>query len=153
MQTVIFVAFVAALGFAVSRGALDYMANEVTLTIEPNRTVVDFNSSDAPEIQLHVKLKNNTADPVTLDAASPCKILQWVVLSEGHEFVEARSGRETECQDQPIHKKLEPGQELEEFYVLRLTADRFTTAGKYEAHVRYWGLKTLINFSVVPKKV
>ena len=149
---VVFVGFIAALGYAVSRGAFDYMSNEVTLTIEPNRTLVDFASSEPPVIQLHVKLKNNTGQPVTLDAQSPCKVLQWVVLTDEQEFVQARSGKEAECPDQVIHHTLQPDEQLEEYYALILTPDRFATEGKYEAHVRYWGYKTQIDFSVKPKK-
>ena len=152
MQTVIFVAFVAALGYAVSRGAFDYMSNEVTLTVDANRTSVDFNSPAPPQILLHVKLKNNTEKLTTLNADSPCRILQWVVLTEAHEFVEARSGRETQCQDQPLRNSLAPGQELDEIYALTLTPDRYLAAGNYEAHVRYWGYKTIVPFAVVPKK-
>ena len=152
IQTVIFVAFVAALGFAVSRGAFDYMSNEVTLTIEANRTDVDFNAAEPPVIQLHVKLKNNTSQTVTLNADSPCRVLQWVVLTSEGEFVEARSGEETKCADQAMHHTLVPEKELEEFYALILTPDRYATAGKYEAHVKYWGYKSVVPFSVTPKK-
>jgi hypothetical protein len=152
LQMIIFIGFIAALGYAVSKGSFDYMSNEVTLTIEPNRTLVDFGSSEPPVIQLHVKLKNNTNENVTLAADSPCKVLEWVVLTSGHEFVQARSGKEAECPDQPIRQTLEPGKELEEFYALILGPERFETAGQYEAHVKYWGYKTQINFSVKPKK-
>jgi len=149
---VIFVAFVAALGLAVSRGAFDYMSNEVTLSVEPNRSAVDFNSSEPPVIQLHVKLKNNTEQSVTLDADSPCRILQWVVLTSEHEFVEARSGKDTECPAQALHQTLAPEKQLEEYYALILSPDRFESAGQYEAHVRYWGYTAVVKFSVTPKK-
>lgn len=152
LQMIIFVTFVATLGYAVSKGAFDYMSNEVTLSIEPNRTAVDFASSEPPVIQLHVKLKNNTSEKVVLDADSPCKVLQWVVLTDAREFVQARSGKETECPDQPIHQTLQPGQQLEEFYALILNPERFDSAGTYQAHVRYWGYRTEIDFSVTPKK-
>ena len=152
LQMVIFVAFIAALGYAVSTGSFDYMSNEVTVSIEANRTTVDFNSTEPPVIQLHVKLKNNTDQPVTLNADSPCKVLKWVVLDSAHELVEARGGKESECPDQPIQQTVEPGRELEEFYALILTPARYATAGKYEAHVKYWGYKDVVAFTVTPKK-
>jgi len=151
LQMIIFVGFIAALGYAVSKGSFDYMSNEVTLTIEPNRTVVDFRSTE-PVIQLHVKLKNNTNENVILEADSPCKVLQWVILTSAHEFVEARSGKDSECPDRPIRKTLEPGKEIEEIYALILTPERFELAGQYEAHMKYWGYKTQLDFSIRPKK-
>jgi len=48
------------------------MANEVTLTIEPTAPK-STSIPRAAEIQLHVKLKNNTGDTVSLDADSPCR--------------------------------------------------------------------------------
>jgi hypothetical protein len=152
LQMVIFVGFIAALGYAASQGSFDYMSNEVTLTVEPNRTLVDFASSEPPVIQLHVKLKNNTSKLVELEAQSPCKILQWVVLTDAQEFVQARTGKETECPDQPTRQTLSPGQQFEEYYALILTPARFDKEGKYQAHVRYWGYRTQIDFSVKPKK-
>ncbi len=152
LQVIVFVGFIAALGYAVSKGSFDYMSNEMTLTVEPNRTIVDFGSSEPPVIQLHVKLKNNTNESVTLESASPCKVLEWVVLSSAHEFVQARSGKEAECPDRIIHQTLEPGKELEEFYALILGPERFETAGQYEAHVKYWSYKAQVDFSVKLKK-
>jgi hypothetical protein len=146
---VMFVAFIAALGYAASRGAFDYMANEVTLTIEANRTTVDFASREPPVIQLHVKLKNNTDKSVTLEADSPCKILKWVVLSApARDLVQARGGKEVECPDQPLRQNLAPGQQIEEFYALVLTPERFAAAGDHEAHVKYWGYTAVVPFSV-----
>jgi hypothetical protein len=148
LQMVVFVGFIAALGYAVSQGSFDYMSNEVTLSIEPNRTLVDFASSEPPVIQLHVKLKNNTSQDVDLEAESPCKILKWVVLNSALDLVQARGGKEVECPDQPTHETLAPGKELEEFYALELTPSRFSASGDYQAHVKYWGYKAVVPFSV-----
>ncbi len=151
LQMIVFVGFIAALGYAVSQGSFDYMSNEVTLTIEPNRTQVDFASREPPVIQLHVKLKNNTNDAVTLEAESPCKILKWVVLNTALDLVQARGGKEVECPNQPLRQTLAPGQEIEEFYTLELTPSRFTVSGDYQAHVKYWGYKSVVPFSVKVK--
>ena len=149
LQMVIFVAFIGALGYAVSKGSFDFMANEVTLTIEPNRTVVDLGSSEPPVIQLHIKLKNNTGKDVELEAESPCKILKWIVLAApSMDLMQARGGKEVECADQPIKHTLQPGQELEEFYAMELIPARYTTAGDYQAHIKYWGYKTVVPFQI-----
>jgi len=152
LQMIIFVAFVAALGYAVSRGSLDYLANEVTLTVEPNRTEVDLTSSEPPVIQLHIKLKNNTGADVPLEAESPCKVLKWIVLAlPSMDLIQARGGPEVECPDQPIHQTLAPGQEIEEFYALALIPARYTTSGAYQAHLKYWGYKAIVPFAVKVK--
>ena len=149
LQMVIFVAFIAALGFAVSRGSFDFMSNEVTLTIEPNRGLVDLGSNEPPVIQLHIKLKNNTGSDVQLEAESPCKILKWIVLAvPSMDLIQGRGGREVECPDQPIKQTIVPGQEIEEFYALELIPARYAAAGEYQAHIKYWGYTTIVPFAV-----
>jgi len=152
LQMIIFVAFIAALGYAVSQGSLDFMANEVTLTVEPNRTEVDLGSSTPPVIQLHVKLKNNTGAAVALEADSPCKLLKWIVIAlPSGDLVQARGGPEVQCPDQPTKHTLQPGEEIEEFYPLELIPARYSASGAYQAHVKYWGYTTIVPFAVKVK--
>lgn len=149
LQTIIFVAFIAALGYAVSQGALDFMANEVTLTVESNRDVVDFGAKEPPVIQLHLKLKNNTDKLVALEAESPCKILKWIVLAiPSMDLVQGRGGKEVECPDQPIKHTLSPGEQVEEFYAVELIPARCTAAGDYQIHLKYWDHKAIVPFQV-----
>lgn len=152
LQMIIFVAFIAALGYAASQGSLDFLENEVSLVVVPNRTVVDFGAPEAPVIQLHVKLKNNTGNNVTLEAESPCKIIKWVILAApSMDLVQARGGEEVACPDQPIRKTFAPGQEIEEFYALELNPSRFTTAGDYQIHIKYFGYTAIVPFEVKVK--
>ena len=152
LQIVIFVVFIAALGYAASQGGLDYLSNEVTLTVEANRTEVDLASSEPPVIQLHIKLKNNTGADVPLEAESPCKILKWIVLAlPSMDLVQARGGPEVGCPDEAIHETLAPGKEVEEFYALALIPDRYRTSGAYQAHVKYFGYKAIVPFAVKVK--
>lgn len=152
LQIIFFVAFVAALGYAASQGSFDFLENEVSLTVVPNRTLVDFGASEPPVIQLHVKLKNNTNNPVTLEAESPCKVIKWVILAApSMDMVQARGGAEVACPDQPIRRQFEPGQEIEEFYALELNPVRFSTAGDYQIHIKYFGYTAIVPFEVKVK--
>lgn len=148
LQMVVFVGFIAALGYAVSQGSFDYMSNAVDLTVEPNRTDVAFDILEPPVIQIHVKLKNNTAAPVKLTAPSPCKVLRWLIMTPAGEFVQSRGGDDLACADGVIENTLQPGQMIEEFYPIALLKERFPASGQYQAVVRYWGYEQNFTFSV-----
>lgn len=152
LQVIIFVAFVGALGYAASKGSFDFLENEVSLTVVPNRTVVDFGANEPPVIQLQVKLKNNTGSDVTLEAESPCKVIKWVILAApSMDLVQARGGAEVACPDQTIRRAFVPGQEIEEFYALELNPSRFSTAGEYQIHIKYFGYTAVVPFQVKAK--
>lgn len=149
LQVIIFVAFIGALGYAASQGGLDFLENEVSLVVVPNRTVVDLGAKEPPVIQLQVTLKNNTGSDVTLEAESPCKVIKWVILaSPSMDLIQARGGTEVACPDNPIRRTFVPGQKIEEFYALQLNPSRFRTAGEYQIHIKYFGYKAVVPFEV-----
>jgi len=77
---IIFVTFVAALGYAVSAARSTIMANEGTLTIEAKPHRSRLHSTAPPKFSFTSSEEQRTGEHGLLDADSPCKILQWVVF-------------------------------------------------------------------------
>lgn len=137
LRTVIWVAFIGALGYAAAGGGLGFLENDVSLKIEPNRDSVTLTSKEPAVIQVKVTLRNNTGENVTLRAPSACKVFRWQIFDTGGGQVQARYDP-TPCPDLDVATRLAPGQSIEEFYSIQLVVERYRPGEKYLVNARYW---------------
>lgn len=134
----IWVAFVAALGYAATRGGLGFLENDINLSIEPNRDSVALSAKEPAVIQVKVTLRNNTRDRVTLTAPSACKIFRWQIFSRAAELVQSKTTEES-CPPGEVSAILPPGEALQEFYSIVLAASRYRAGEDYQVRYWYWG--------------
>lgn len=140
----IWFAFVAALAYAVSSGEFAVFQDDVHLALEPNRDSVTLGGK-APVIEVKVSLRNNTAAPVTLKAASACKMFRWQIFDRTGDMIQSKVNEET-CPTTEVSAVLPPGQKLEEFYAIALVPHRFTAGQDYLVHYWYWGYEGEFQF-------
>jgi hypothetical protein len=137
LRAVIWVSFVAALGYAAAYGGLDFLENDVHLAAEPNRERVAL-AGEAPVIEVKVSLRNNTRDTVTLKADSACKMFRWQIFNRAGSMVQSKVNEDT-CPSGAVTAILPPGEKLEEFYSIALVPTRLTAGQDYLVHYWYWG--------------
>ncbi|MCE9521604.1 MAG: hypothetical protein K8S25_04140 [Alphaproteobacteria bacterium] len=134
----IWAAFVGSLAYAAANGGLDFLENDVSLKLEPNRDVVALTGKEPAVIQVKVTLSNNTAKTVALNAQSACKVFRWQIFNTGGGQVQARFDP-IGCPEVAVMAQLAPGAKLEEFYSIALEAERYTPGQDYLVNARYWG--------------
>lgn len=138
LRALIWVAFVGALGYAAANGGLGFLENDVHLAAEPNRDSVKLKGDVPPVIHVKITLRNNTAQQVTLNAKSACKIFRWQVFARSGELVQSWVNEE-QCPDREVTAFLPSGKTLEEFYSIALMPDRYEAGHDYLVQYQYWG--------------
>jgi hypothetical protein len=145
IRALIWVGFVGTLGYTAANGGLDFLENDVSLKLEPNRDAVALHGPVPAVIQLRVTLKNSTQDAVALSAPSACKIFRWQIFSRSAELMQT-SVPDDKCPETPVTAGLRPGEKLEEFYAVPLSPDRFQSGNDYQVKVWYWGHEGAFQF-------
>jgi hypothetical protein len=140
----IWVAFIASLGYAASYGELGFLENAVSVTVEPNRDSVPLKSE--PIIQLKVTLRNNTRETVVLRAPSACKVFRWQVFSRDGNMVQSKVNDEDSCPKSEVSANFPSGEKVEEFYTIVLEASRYRGGDDYLVHYWYWGYEGEFQF-------
>jgi hypothetical protein len=140
----IWVAFIASLGYAASYGELGFLENAVSVAAEPNRDSVPLKSE--PVIQLKVTLRNNTRETVVLRAPSACKVFRWQVFSRDGNMVQSKVNDENACPNGEVSANFPSGEKVEEFYSIVLEASRYRGGDDYLVHYWYWGYEGEFQF-------
>ena len=146
LWALIWVAFVAALGYAASQGSLGFLENAVSVTAEPNRDRVPLGGPDTPVIEVKVKLANNTREPARLSALSACKIFRWQIFARTGDMVQSKVNEES-CPTIEVAANLPSGEKVEEFYSIVLERERYRPGEDYLVHYWYWGYEGEFQFT------
>ena len=145
LWAVIWVAFVASLGYAATNGGLGFLENDIHVAIEPNRESVALSGQEPPVIQVKVRLRNNTADPANLSSPSACKIFRWQVFSRDAELMQSKTNEDV-CPQGEVHAVLPSGKSVEEFYSIALEPQRYRAGDDYQVRYWYWGYEGAFEF-------
>lgn len=146
VRSIIWVSFVGALGYSAAYGGLDFLINDVTLVVEPDKETVALSGSAPPTIELKITLKNSTSEAVALKAATSCKIFRWQVFSQSGEMVQTRVS-DDKCPQTPVSAGLASGQQLQEKYAITLVPGRYIAGNDYLVNVWYWGYQAEFHFT------
>lgn len=145
LWALIWVAFIAALGYAANEGGLGFLENAVSVTAEPNRERVAL-SGGAPVIEVKVRLTNNTREPATLRAASSCKVFRWQIFARSGDMVQSKVNEDT-CPATEVAAILPSGEKVEEFYSIPLEPQRYRAGDAYLVAYWYWGYEGEFQFT------
>jgi hypothetical protein len=145
LWSVIWVTFIAALGYAASQGSLGFLENAVVVTAEPNRDTVKLGSSEPAVIQVKVNLRNSTSKPAPLNAPSACKIFRWQIFARSGDLVQTVVPKD-DCPQTPVAVTLGSGAHVEEFYAIVLEAHRYKPGEDYLVSYQYWGYEGEFQF-------
>jgi hypothetical protein len=140
----IWVAFIASLGYAASYGELGFLENAVSVVAEPNRDAVPVKSD--PIVQVKVTLRNNTRETVVLRAPSACKVFRWQVFSRDGNMVQSKVNDEAACPNSEVSANFPSGEKVEEFYSIVLEAGRYRPGDDYLVQYWYWGYEGEFQF-------
>lgn len=145
LWALIWVCFVAALGYSASQGGLGFLENAVSVTAEPNRDRVPVGNAASAVIEVKIRLTNNTANPATLSAPTACKVFRWQIFARSGDMVQSAVIEDT-CPKREVTALLPPGEKVEEFYSIALEAHRFQPGEDYLVHYWYWGYEGEFQF-------
>ena len=141
----IWVTFIAALGYAASKGSLGFLENAVIVTAEPNRDRVTLKSGEPAVIQVKVNLRNSTRQQVTLTAPTACKVFRWQIYDRSGDMIQTVVPKDT-CPQSRVTAYLPSGEASEEFYAIVLEAQRYRAGDDYLVHYWYWGYEGEFQF-------
>jgi hypothetical protein len=141
----IWVAFIAALGYSASQGGLSFLENAVVVVAEPNREIVTLKSSEPTVIQVKVTLRNSTSETVVIRAPTACKIFRWQIFDRAGDMIQSVIPKDI-CPDAEASANLPAGKSVEEFYAIVLEAQRFKPGQDYLVHYWYWGYEGEFQF-------
>lgn len=143
--SLIWVAFIAALGYSASQGGLGFLENAVVVSAEPNRDKVALSSKEPAVIQVKVTLRNNTSKQTTLTAPTACKIFRWQIFARTGDLVQTVVPEDT-CPKAPVTAYLPSGEHVEEFYSIVLESQRYERGHDYLVMYQYWGYEGEFQF-------
>jgi hypothetical protein len=138
LWALIWVVFIAALGYSASQGGLGFLENAVVVNAEPNRDTVKLAGKEPPVIQVKVSLRNNTSKTTVIVAPSACKIFRWQIFARSGDLVQNIIPEDT-CPQREVSANLAPGNAVEEFYSIVLEPQRYTAGDDYLVQYQYWG--------------
>ncbi|MFM9863578.1 MAG: hypothetical protein ACKVRO_08220 [Micropepsaceae bacterium] len=141
----IWVGFIAALGYSASQGGLGFLENAVVVSAEPNRDKVKLQGAEPAVIQVKVNLRNNTSKQATLTAPTACKIFRWQIFARTGDLVQTVVPKDT-CPQSPVTAYLPAGENVEEFYAIALEAQRYEAGQDYLVSYQYWGYEGEFQF-------
>jgi hypothetical protein len=145
LWSLIWIAFIAALGYSASQGGLGFLENAVVVEAEPNRDAVKLKSAEPAVIQVKVKLRNSTSKTATLVAPSACKIFRWQIFARSGNLIQNVVPKD-DCPPVEASANLPSGQSVEEFYAIVLEAHRYTPGEDYLVQYQYWGYEGEFQF-------
>ena len=145
LWSVIWVTFIAALGYSASQGGLGFLENAVVVSAEPNRDTVKLQGAEPTVIQVKVNLRNNTSKQATLNAPTACKVFRWQIFARTGELVQTVVPQDT-CPQSPVTAYLPAGEHVEEFYSIVLEAQRYEAGHDYLVSYQYWGYEGEFQF-------
>lgn len=141
----IWVSFIAALGYAASEGGLGFLENAVSVTAEANRDRVKLDG-EAPVIEVKVRLTNNTSEIAVLHAGTACKIFRWQIFARSGDMVQTKLNEEV-CPPTEVSANLASGEKVEEFYSIVLERHRYRAGDDYLVRYWYWGYEGEFQFT------
>lgn len=145
LWTLIWVAFIAALGYSASQGGLGFLENAVVVSAEPNRDTVKLASKEPPVIQVKVSLRNNTSKTAVIAAPSACKIFRWQIFARTGDLIQNVVPEDT-CPQREASANLAPGAIVEEYYSIVLEARRYKPGDDYLVQYQYWSYEGEFQF-------
>lgn len=135
-STLAIFAVIGLISVAVTQGWIDLDEDPVHLAVTAPETVILPARGDVP-LTYTVNLKNNTDDPIILEAATPCRIHRWFVADSTGQFVQGEP--EESCAQVVMNADLTPDSYVEDSNEILLDAARYTAGNQYQLMVRYWG--------------
>lgn len=142
--TLIMIAVVGIVSVAISQGWLNLDEDPVHLTVTAPEAVTLPPRGDVP-LTYTVNLKNNTDDPVLLEASTPCRIHRWFVADQGGNFVQGEP--KEACTEVMMQADLVPNSFLEDENQILLDAARYQSGADYQLMVRFWGYERIHVFT------
>lgn len=146
LRSLIFVAFVGALGYAAAYGGFGIFEDPIHLALEPNRERVQLTGPEPPVIQVKVSLRNNTREDLTLKAGTACKVFRWQIFDRSGDMLQSKVSEES-CPQTEVTAILPPGERLEELYSIALVPTRYRAGDDYLVHYWYWGYEGQFQFT------
>lgn len=145
--TLIVLLAVGLVAVAITQGWIDIDQDPVHLTVTAPETVTLTPDAEGNVPLVYtVNLRNNTGDPVLLEASTPCRIHRWFVADAGGNFVQGEP-KET-CAQVVMNADLDPDTMVEDTNAIALDANRYTPGASYQLMVSYWGYERLHTFDI-----
>lgn len=148
-RTLLWLALIVAVGYAVGRSEFVFNTGPIAVQVETPRTVVIDPASPIAVLPVVAKIKNNTDEPVALEAPSPCEVFRWFVTSTDGEFVQSKE--KGLCAQVIMNAYLNPDDVAKEQIDIALDAARFSPDSRYILIYRYWGYEDRVSFRTETK--
>ena len=148
-RTLLWLALIIAIGYAVGRSEFVFNTAPIAVEVETPRTVVIDPATPVAYLPVVAKIKNNTDEPVGLEAPSPCEVFRWFVTTTDGEFVQSKE--KEPCAQLTMNAYLDPGDIAKEQVDVALDATRFTPDSRYILIYRYWGYEDRVSFRTETK--
>ena len=135
-STLAIFAVVGIASIAITQGWIEFDEDPIQLTLTAPEKVILPARGDVP-LTYTVNLKNNTEEPVVLEATNPCRIHRWFVADAGGNFVQGEP--EETCAQVVMNADLTPSSFVEDTNEIMLDAARYKAGDQYQLMVRFWG--------------
>ena len=146
LWAVIWVSFIAALGYAASNGGLGFLENAVTVTAEPNRDTVKLQGAGTRGHPSQSQPAQQHPNQATLTAPTACKVFRWQIFARAGDLVQSVVPKDT-CPQSPVTAYLPVRRSMRRVLCDRarstaLPAPATTTS----CHYQYWGYEGEFQF-------
>lgn len=148
-RTLLWLALIVAIGYTVGRSEFVFNTAPIAIEVETPRTVVIDPAAPVAYLPIVAKIKNNTDEPVGLEAPNPCEVFRWFVTTTDGEFVQSKE--KEPCTQLIMNAYLNPGDIAKEQVDIALDARRFTPDSRYILIYRYWGYEDRVSFRTETK--
>ena len=80
-RTLLWLALIVAVGYAIGRSEFIFNTAPIAVEVETPRSVVIDPATPIAFLPIVAKIKNNTDEPVGLEAPNPCEVFRWFVTT------------------------------------------------------------------------
>lgn len=145
-RTLLWLLLIVAIGY--TAGNTDFLFNNepIAIEVETPRSVTLHEGEQFAVMSVTAKIRNNTDEPVTLQAATPCHVFRWFIAAPNGEFVQSKL--EENCAQLVMSAYLQPGEKAKEQIEIPLDPPRYVAGERYILVYRYWGYEDRVSFRV-----
>ena len=123
-----------------------YSPEPIALTIDAPRTVEFAEGAASMDLNITLRLENNTDEEAELSAPGECKVLRWYIVDGSDQIIQ--SALPTTCPSDAVYEIVDAESALVQSTTLVLDPNRFASRTQYFLRVRYWGQEAQTGFRV-----
>ncbi len=118
----------------------------VILQIDVPRTISVAEDAASVDLNITLRLVNNTDEEAALSVAGECRVLRWYIVDAAEQIIQSALPRD--CSDDAVYEVIEADSAFVHSTGFTLDPSRYIPGDPYELRIRFWGYEASNTFRI-----